>query len=137
MQTATRIDTGSFPGLVGIDDLIGQPQFVTEFEASLFLGQEGVGSGLCDKIADPMGDDLTSPEGSAIDHGTADRDTGCRGSLVKGIGSRETGNPSTDDGDSAEVAHDAGQREDSCAASTEVSVSMSAAESFSIAIRSS
>lgn len=90
MQSATRVDTGSFPGLVGIDELIGQPQFVTEFEAGLFLGQEGVGPGLRHKIADPMGDDLASPDGSAIDHGTADRDTGRRGLLVKGMGSRET-----------------------------------------------
>ena len=90
MQTAMRVDTGPFSSFVGVDELIRQSQFVTEFEAGRFLGQEGIGSGLRHEIADPMGDDFTSPIGSAIDHSTADRDTGRRGLLVKGIGSRET-----------------------------------------------
>ena len=137
MQTTTRKDTGPLAGLVGVDKLIGQPQFVTEFEAGRFLRQEGIGPRLRHEIADPMGDDLASPGGAGIDHRAADRDTGSRRPFVKGIGSRETGDPSTDDGDGAEVAHDVGQREDSCAVSTEASVSRRPGESFSIAIRSS
>jgi hypothetical protein len=90
MQTATRKDTGPLAGLVGVDELIGQPQFVTEFEASRFLRQEGIGSRLRHEITDPMGDDLASPGGSGIDHRTADRDTGSHRPFVKGIGSRET-----------------------------------------------
>ena len=128
MQTATREDTGPLAGLVGVDEMIGQPQFVTEFEAGRFLRQEGIGPRLRHEIADPMGDDFASPGGGGIDHRAADRDTGRRRPFVKSIGSRETGDPSTDDGDGAEVAHDVGQREDSCVVSTEISVSMSAAE---------
>jgi hypothetical protein len=90
VQTATRVDTGSLAGLVGVDDLIGQPQFVTEFKARRLLRQEGIWSRLCHEIADPMSDDLASPNGSAIDYGTADRDTGRCRSFVKSIGSRET-----------------------------------------------
>jgi hypothetical protein len=67
--------------------LIGQPQFVAEFETGWFLREEGIGACLRHKIADPVGDDLASPDGSAIDYGAADRDTGRRSLFVKGIGS--------------------------------------------------
>jgi hypothetical protein len=87
MQTATRVDRGSLAGLVGVDELIGQPQFVTELESGWFLRQKGIGPRLRHEIADPVGDDFASPDGSAIDYGTADRDTGSSSLFVKGIGS--------------------------------------------------
>jgi hypothetical protein len=90
MQTATGVYRGSLAGLVGVDKLIGQPQFGTEFEAGWFLREEGVWSCLCHEIADPMGHDFASPDGSAIDYRTADWDTGNRCLFVKGIGGRET-----------------------------------------------
>jgi hypothetical protein len=37
-----------------------------------------------------MGDDLASPDGSAIDNGTADWDIGSSRPFLKGKGSRET-----------------------------------------------
>ena len=90
MQTATRENTGPFAGLVGVDELIGQPQFVTEVETGRFLRQKGIGSCFCYEIAYPVGDDLASPDGSGIDHRTADWDIGRRRSFMKGIGSRQT-----------------------------------------------
>ena len=87
MQTATRVDRGSLACLVGVDELIGQPQFVTELESGWFLRQKGIGPCLRHEIADPMGDDLASPDGSAINDGAADRDTGRRRLFMKGIGS--------------------------------------------------
>jgi hypothetical protein len=38
MQAAARVDRGSLAGLVGVDELIGQPQFVAEFDPGWFLG---------------------------------------------------------------------------------------------------
>jgi hypothetical protein len=90
METATGEDGGSLAGLVRVDELIGQPQFVTELESGWFLRQEGIGARLRHKVADSMGDDFASPDGSAIDYGTVDRDTGSSSLFVKGKGSRET-----------------------------------------------
>ncbi len=90
MQSATREDGGSLAGLVGVDELIGQPQFGTEFECGWFLRQKRIGSRLRHKVADSMGDDLASPVGSGIDYGAAGLDTGRRCPFVKGVGGRET-----------------------------------------------
>ena len=90
MQSATGEDGGSLAGLVGVDELIGQSQLVTEFEAGWFLRQKGVRARLRHEIANPMGHDLAAPVGSGIDYGAADLDTSSRCPLVKGKGSRET-----------------------------------------------
>ena len=55
MQTATREDTGPFAGLVGVDELIGQPQFGAEFKAGRFLRQEGIGARLRHETRRPDG----------------------------------------------------------------------------------
>ena len=79
-----------------------------------------------------MGDDLASPIGCGVDHRAADRDASRSRLFVKGKGGRETGDPSTDDSDCSKIAHKVGQREDSCALSTETSVSASETELFNI-----
>ena len=79
-----------------------------------------------------MGDDLASPIGCGVDHRAANWDAGSRRPFLQRKGRRETGDPSTDDGDCAEIVHDVGQREDSCALGTETTVSASESESINI-----
>ena len=79
-----------------------------------------------------MGDDLASPIRCGVDHRAADRDAGSSSLFVKGKGGRETGDPSTDNGDCSKIGHDVGQREDSCALGTETTVSASESESINI-----
>ena len=128
MQASARVDRGSLAGLVGVDELIGQPQFVAEFDPGWFLGQEGIRSRLRDKITDSMGNDLASPIGCGVDHRAADWDAGSSSLFVKGKGGRETGDPSTDDSDCAKIGHKVLQRDDSCVPSTDINVSASETE---------